>query len=145
MTSRSRRPLALGFAALGMLSLAGCAVQTAVAGTAGDNSTGAPDSAATSGYADGTYTVEAGYQAPSGDESIVVELTLVDDTVTAVTVSGDATDHEAREWQGRFASAISGEIVGKDISALSVSRVAGASLTANGFNSALDEIRSQAA
>jgi hypothetical protein len=60
-------------------------------------------------------------------------------------VSADATDHEARQYQQAFASAISAEVVGKDISSLSVTRVAGASLTSNGFNSALDQIRSHAA
>ena len=138
MTSRTPRLLSAGLASLGLLTLAGCAVQSASAVSPGS------DGSATNAYADGTYTVDAGYQAPSGSESITVELTIADDTVTAVTVTGDATDREASHYQRRFASAIPADVVGQDISGVSVSRVAGASLTSNGFNSALDEIRSKA-
>lgn len=136
MTTSPSRPLGVGLAALGLLTLAGCAVESAVADT--------PGTPAASGYADGTYTVEAGYQAPSGMERIEVVLTLADGTVTAVSVSGDAADREAAHYQSRFASAIAAEVVGRDISTLSVSRVAGASLTSDGFNAALDDIRSHA-
>lgn len=147
MTTRPATPLALGFAALGMLSLAGCAVNSATAGTSngtGTNSSNSSSAPAGSVYADGTYTTEASYQAPSGMESITVQLTVADDAVTAVTVTGDATDREAREFQSRFASAISSEVVGADLSTLTVTRVAGSSLTSNGFNAAVDDIRSQA-
>ena len=147
MTSRPLTPLAVGFAAFGLLSLAGCAVDGATADptTAGGETTSPSSSASTSTYADGTYTSEGSYQAPSGIETVTVKLTIVDDVVTAVSTSSDATDHEAREFQTLFASGISSEVVGKDLEGLSVSRVAGSSLTSNGFNSALDEIRSQAA
>jgi hypothetical protein len=147
MIAPRTRALTVGFAALGMLSLAGCADLTAAADdsatASGSDSSATPDSS--SSYADGTYTVEASYQAPSGVESIAVELTLAGDTVTAVSAAGDASDHEAREYQERFASAISAEVVGQDIANLSVTRVAGASLTSNGFNTALEEIRAEAA
>jgi hypothetical protein len=80
MITRHTRSLSVGFAALGMLSLAGCAIQTAAAipGTGSG-----PGSTATGrNYADGTYTVDAGYQAPSGTESITVELALSDGVVS---------------------------------------------------------------
>ena len=143
MTTSTRRavprPLSVGAASLGLLALAGCAVGSATA----DNSPPSGDTAST-GYTDGTYTVDAGYQAPSGRESIQVTLTVAGDAVTAVTVTGDATDREAREYQNRFASAIGSEAVGRNLSGLTVSRVAGASLTSNAFDAALDDIRSQA-
>ena len=151
MTSPRARAAFTGFAALGLLALAGCAVDTASAdptsgsGTSSGASSGATSGGSSSAFTDGTYTVDAGYQAPSGTESITVELTIADDTVAAVTVTGHATDREAREFQERFTTAIADEIVGQDISSLSVTRVAGASLTSTGFNTALDEIRSQAA
>lgn len=143
MTPRAQPPLALGFAALGLLSLTGCAVGSATAGPSTRTETSSP-SAPDSVFADGTYTSEASYQAPSGIESITVQLTVADDAVTAVTATGNAVDHEAREFQSRFEDAISSEVVGADLSTLSVTRVAGSSLTSNGFNAALDDIRSQA-
>ena len=140
-----RGGLAAGFAGLGLLALAGCAVPQAEAGESTENSPSAsatPES--TSVYADGTYSAEAAYQAPSGIESVSVTITLVDDVVTEVTTSADAVDHEAREFQELFAAGISTEVVGKDIAGLSVSRVSGASLTGNGFNTAIEQIRSEA-
>jgi uncharacterized protein with FMN-binding domain len=148
MTSPRSRPaagaLATGFASLGLLTLAGCAVDSATAdpsidtpGTTSANSTSGP-------YTDGTYTAEASYQAPSGTETVTVELTIADDTVTAVTVSQDSSDREARGFQERFASGISAQAVGKDVASLSVSRVSGSSLTSAGFNAAVEQIRSQA-
>ena len=151
MTSFRRRPaarvLATGFASLGLLALAGCAVESATADPSTDTSgstSPSPDSSSST-YADGTYTAEASYQAPSGTETVTVELTIADDTVTAVTVSQDSNDREAREFQERFASGIAAQVVGKDVSSLSVSRVSGSSLTSGGFNAAVEQIRSQAA
>jgi hypothetical protein len=82
--------------------------------------------------------------APSGVETVTVTVTLADDTVTTVTTSVDAVDHEAREFQEKFAGGISAEVVGRDIAGLSVSRVSGSSLTSTGFNAALELIRSDA-
>ena len=150
MTSRPATPLALGSAMLALLAVTGCAAGSATAdtpssgGATPQNSSAAASPATDTDYADGTYTSEASYQAPSGIESITVQLTVADDTVTAVSATGDAVDHEAREFQSRFASAISSEVVGADLASLSVTRVAGSSLTSNGFNTALDDIRSQA-
>jgi uncharacterized protein with FMN-binding domain len=130
-----------------LLALAGCAVDSANADTSTDTSgtaSASPDSSSGT-YADGTYTADASYQAPSGTETVTVELTITDDTVTAVTVSQDSSDREAREFQERFASGIAAQVVGKDVSSLSVSRVSGSSLTSGGFNAAVEEIRSQAA
>lgn len=149
-----RGGLAAGFAGLGLLTLAGCAIEQAQADTAAtttgiqtsetSGSTAATTTQGTSDYADGTYSVSAAYQAPSGVETVSVTVTLVDDVVTDVTATGDATDREAAEFQDRFAAGISPEVVGKDIADLSVSRVSGASLTSTGFNTALEQIRSEA-
>jgi hypothetical protein len=148
-TRTARAGLAAGVAGFGLLTLAGCAIQQAQAvdtvtttGTSATSETS--DTASTSTYADGTYSAESAYQAPGGIDSVTVELTIADDVITAVSVSGQAEDHEGMQFIDRFASAISSEVVGKDLSTLSVSRVAGSSLTSNGFNSALDAIRSQA-
>jgi uncharacterized protein with FMN-binding domain len=140
--------MAAGIAAAGLLTLAGCAVEQADAqvdpGTSGSTSPDSSAAASTSTYADGTYVAEATYQAPSGIETVAVTVTLADDAVTTVSTSVDAVDHEAREFQERFASGISAEVVGRDIAGLTVSRVSGSSLTSAGFNTALETIRSEA-
>ena len=138
----AHRALAAAFTGLGMLTLAGCSFD----GGSADAETTDPESppAPASVYADGTYLAEADYLAPSGMETISVSLTLAADVVTAVTVVGDATDHEAQEFQGRFADGIAAEVVGREIADLSVTRVSGASLTSGGFNTAVETIRSEA-
>jgi uncharacterized protein with FMN-binding domain len=151
-TRIARAGLAAGVAGLGLLTLAGCAAgQIQAYGAApttpdtsqssGSTSTGGSASAT---YADGTYSTDAQYQAPSGMERVSVTITLQDGVVTDVTATGDATDREAAQFQDRFASGIASAVVGKDISGLSVTRVSGASLTSNGFNAALEQIRSEA-
>ena len=79
------------------------------ADTGGD--TGGTDAS----YADGTYTADGSYQAPSGTESITVELTLADDIVTDVTVTPHATDPTAKGMQANFAGGIADQVVGQDI------------------------------
>lgn len=132
MTSHPRLA-AVGFAGLGVtVALTGCAT------------TGDAASATTGSYADGEYTATGEYQAPSGSESIVVTVSLQDDIVTAVEVTGDASDPQAERFQEQFASGIADEIVGVDIDELSVSRVAGSSLTTNGFVTAIETIKTEA-
>lgn len=155
MTSTARtRLVTAGFAALSLATLAGCATTTGTGtgtGTTIDDTTsdqttsGSSTTDSSTTYADGTYTADGSYQAPSGTETITVELTIADGTVTAVDVTQDASDPQAQQFQSRFASGISAEVVGKDLSTLSVSRVSGSSLTSTGFNAAVDAIRSQAA
>lgn len=128
------RALATGFAGLGLsVALAGCAAPDAGA-----------DADTSASYADGEYTAGGGYQAPSGAESVTVTVTLADDIVTAVEVAGDASDPQARGFQEAFAGGIAGEVVGRDIDTLSVSRVAGSSLTSSGFNQAIAAIKAEA-
>jgi uncharacterized protein with FMN-binding domain len=99
----------------------------------------------TGSYADGTYTAEGEYNSPGGTESISVELTLEGDTVTAVTVTPEATSGNAVRYQNDFADGISDVVVGENIDDLDVDRVAGSSLTSGGFNEALETIKSEAA
>ena len=151
-TIRSRTALLplLGLTVMG--GLAACAAPTTTtpepAGTTDDGTTTetAPDTAAggTGDFADGTYTADGGYVAPSGPETVTVTVTLAEGVVTAVEVVGHASDPQAKSHQADFAGGISAEVVGKSIEGLSVDRVAGSSLTGQGFNTALDEIRAEA-
>jgi uncharacterized protein with FMN-binding domain len=96
-------------------------------------------------YADGTYDASGSYQAPSGTETIDVTVTLEGGVITDVQVVGNATDPEAQQHQGEFIGGIAGEVVGKPIDEIQVSKVSGSSLTSGGFNKAIDEIKAEAA
>lgn len=99
---------------------------------------------ATSTYADGTYTESGRYQTPNGTETVEVTITLASDVVTAVTVTGDATSRDSQQYQSQFISGISSVVVGKDIDEISVTKVAGSSLTSSGFTAAIDAIKADA-
>lgn len=108
--------------------------------------TGASGSSTASGdLADGTYDAEGSYSTPGGQESIQVELTVADGVVTDVTVTPEATGGNAARFQEEFASGIADVVVGQELAGLSVDKVSGSSLTGDGFNAALDEIRADAA
>lgn len=142
----------------GIIALAGCgtdgsAVADATTGN-GDTGTGTSSGSTVTGdeqvtgdgsYADGTYTAEGTYVTPETVETVSVTVTVVDDVVTAVEVTGDPQTRETEDYQGRFIGGISDEVVGKRLDELSVSRVAGSSLTSGGFNQAIEAIRADAA
>ena len=131
MPNLSFRTLSIGLVGLGAAgALAGC--------------TSGPTFDTSAVYSDGTYDATGDYTAPSGSESIDVELTLDGDIVTAVTVTPRATSGNAAQYQGQFAGGIAAEIVGQDIDTLRVSRVAGSSLASGGFNDALEQIKAEA-
>lgn len=133
-TSPSARKVAAVTGVAGLLVLTGC---SGAAEAEGVSEPGA--------YADGTYTADGSYQTPETVEQIAVTLTLEDGTVTDVEVTGDPQARETEQYQGEFIGGIAEEVVGVAIDELDVSRVAGSSLTSGGFNSAVDDIKSQAA
>ncbi|NUP17420.1 MAG: FMN-binding protein [Streptomyces sp.] len=93
-------------------------------------------------YTDGDYRATGWY---GGQPSrITVNLTLDDDTVTRVRVTTHATDPTSLDYQKRFANAVPGIVTGKKIDDIELDRVAGSSSTPDGFNDALDRIRSEA-
>jgi major membrane immunogen (membrane-anchored lipoprotein) len=112
----------------------------ATAGAGTDGTAGAT----TGTYTDGTYTAEGSYDTPGGEESISVEVTVADDVVTDVTVTPEASGGNAARFQDEFASGIADEVVGTELSGLRVDKVSGSSLTGDGFNAALDQIRADA-
>jgi len=122
-----------------LAGLAGLGAATALAGC---GATAPADTSAV--YADGSYTAEGSYQAPSGSESVTVTLSLEDDVVTGVEVVGHASDPNAQSFQQRFAGGIAEAVVGVDIDLLDVHRVAGSSLTSGGFRAAVATIKEEA-
>lgn len=93
---------------------------------------------------DGAYSATGTYSTPGGTESIGVKVTLTDSMITEASVTTMGETGEAQEYQSKFASGFKSQVVGKKIDEVSLSRVAGSSLTSNGFNDALSDIEKQA-
>lgn len=148
------------FAGIAGLSLAGTVAACAPSATEGTSgapagSTAETTAAATSPaasaqdgsaspYKDGTYSADGSYVSPNGNEKVGVELTLADGVVTDVNITQHPSNPNTRKFQGEFASGIAGQVVGKNIDELNVSKVAGSSLTSGGFNDAVQKIKSEA-
>lgn len=152
-TAVAARPVRAGAAVAavaGVVLLAGCSPAAGDAGEDTGNDTGS-SGGSTSGdsgsgsYADGTYTADGSYNTPESVETITVTVTLESDVVTAVEVTGDPQKRESEQYQGQFIGGISDVVVGQDIDEISVSRVAGSSLTSGGFNQAIEAIKAEAA
>ena len=132
--------------ALGFLAMTAATTAATPKATQSDSASAtAPAGASGSAYADGTYTADGSYQTPESVEKISVTVTLQDDVITAVSVSGNPQKRESEEYQSKFIGGISSEVVGKSIEEISVSRVAGSSLTSGGFNQAIETIKAEAA
>lgn len=117
--------------------------------TASDTPTVAPSSssepsASSASLKNGTYSATGSYQTPGGTESIGVKVTLTDGAITDASVTQQGKTGEAQEYQSAFASGFKSQVVGKKASEVNLTRVAGSSLTPDGFNRALDEIEKQA-
>ncbi|MEV8266022.1 hypothetical protein [Microbacterium sp. NPDC076911] len=138
--SRPARAGAAVVATVGIVALAGCSPSTEAAeADAGSSSVGDGT------YTDGTYSADGSYATPESVESISVTVTLSDDVITEVQVAGDAQARESQQYQSEFIGGISDVVVGQDIDDISVSRVAGSSLTSGGFNQAIEAIKAEAA
>lgn len=93
-------------------------------------------------YADGTYYATGQYG--SLPSRIGVSVTLVDDVITAVTVTPHATDPTSLDYQRRVAQAVPALVVGRTIDEVKLSKVAGSSGTPDGFNAAIQRIKAEA-
>jgi uncharacterized protein with FMN-binding domain len=148
MTAPRRKTLRSAIIAISVAAAtAGCATTDAEVTTSSSASNtsvvvpGSPSSRR-SRYADGTYTAIGQYG--SLPSSIGVSVTLVDDVITAVTVTPQATDPTSLDYQTRFARAIPTLVVGRNIDEVNLSKVAGSSGTPDGFNAAIQRIKAQA-
>ncbi|WP_295838302.1 hypothetical protein [uncultured Microbacterium sp.] len=152
-TTAVPRPVRIGTALLGVAgiaTLAGCA-GGATDAAAPAESAAAPSSSAAAGgssgsgtYKDGQYEATGQYATPESVETVDVTLTIAGDTVTAVEVTGDPQAAESKRYQSEFIGGIKDKVVGKKLDEISVSKVAGSSLTSGGFNKAVDEIKASA-
>ncbi|MDB5177404.1 MAG: hypothetical protein JWN75_1072 [Candidatus Saccharibacteria bacterium] len=116
--------------------------QTAMSSTT--SSTSSTSTTSTGSYKDGTYTSSTTYYVPHGSESIKVTLTVKNGVITDSAIENSEGDRESIAYQQDFTSAYKSQVVGKSISGLQLSYVAGASDTTQGFNDSLEKIRTQA-
>ena len=91
-----------------------------------------------------TTTPRAATATPAASPRSRSTLTLADNKITEITVTPEATNGTSKQYQTKFAGGIADEVVGKSIDDLKVSKVAGSSLTSQGFNDAIDQIKADA-
>ncbi|MDB5165791.1 MAG: hypothetical protein JWM00_681 [Candidatus Saccharibacteria bacterium] len=99
----------------------------------------------TGSYNNGTYTASDDYSTPEGLESITLTVAISGNTITSASIESSGNSRESRQYQAIFTDNFKSLVVGKDIDTVHLSRVAGSSLTSNGFNTALDQIKNDAA
>ncbi|UPO75528.1 MULTISPECIES: FMN-binding protein [Arthrobacter] len=158
MKPQAKKPILTVVAGLALLGSAGCAPDGAADNTAGTPSTnpasspasasGAESGAAagTGDYADGDYTGTGTYIPPSNQqEEVTVKMTLSGGTVTALEVTPSGNNPTSKRYQAEFTDGIQEQVVGKPLDSLDVGKVAGSSLTSQGFNKALEMIKGEAA
>jgi uncharacterized protein with FMN-binding domain len=95
-------------------------------------------------YADGDYSAEGGYTNPGGQSTVKVDLTINDGTISKVNVTPEAENGTSLQFQKKFAGGIADEVVGKSLDDIAVTKVAGSSLTSEGFNKAVEQIKADA-
>ena len=95
-------------------------------------------------YKDGEYKQVGDYSSPAGKEQIDVDLKIRDGIVIQVNVTPKAENPKSKYMQGLFIENYKQLVVGKKISDLKLGKVAGSSLTPQGFNDALIKIKVEA-
>jgi uncharacterized protein with FMN-binding domain len=103
-----------------------------------------PASNASSTFKDGTYSATGEYATPDGPETITVKVTLKSGSISDTSATASMQSRESKDYAAQFLDAYKTFVVGKDISAVKLSRVSGSSLTSQGFNSAIQQIQTQA-
>lgn len=140
-----KRMLSAAAAASVLLLTAACGASSSPADTApGSGTTSAPAVDPNAKFTDGKYEGTGEYPNPAGSSKVTVDVTLKDNVVTAIKVIPGATNSTSRAYQTQFAGGIASEVVGKKITDLKVSTVAGSSLTVKGFDQAIDQIKADA-
>jgi len=102
---------------------------------------------ATTLYKNGSYSATSKYEQPEGYQSLTVNLKVENDAITEVSTTTAGGDRTSQRYVQLFNEGISTKVVGKklnQISSAEVGYVNGASLTGEGFLSALKLIQQQA-
>jgi hypothetical protein len=97
-----------------------------------------------SAYKDGTYELNGVYTTPGGQREVGVTLTLANGVITDAEAEVLAEDATSKRFQGEFVNNFEPMVVGKSIDEVSLTKVAGSSLTPKGFNDAVSKIKVEA-
>jgi len=120
-------------------------VATTSSTTSPSSSSGSSSTSTSSGYKDGTYTASSSYNVPHGNtNSMSATVTVSGGNITAVSTNNNYSDGESAMYVDSFKSSVSSAAVGSSLANASFSRIGGASLTTQAFDSVLDQIRTQA-
>jgi hypothetical protein len=93
-------------------------------------------------YKNGSYSAVGTFTAPGVTNHLNVSITIANDVVTGSTVTVPAgTDPTSRNYDNDFVANYKSYVTGKPLADLNLYRVSSASLTPNGFNDALAQIR----
>lgn len=93
-------------------------------------------------YKDGTYSAVGSFPVPGLITKINVTIVVVNDIVTDSSVTiPPGSDPTSTNYDNKFIANYKPFVIGKALSTLSLSKVSAASLTPNGFNNALNQIR----
>jgi thiamine biosynthesis lipoprotein len=134
-TVSRRRAVPAGDKVRAAVAAAAAAAVMAGCATAATDTTRSP-------YRDGVYSATGRYG--SLPSSITVRVTLTNGVIRAVKVTPRATDPTSLALQRRFAAAVPAVVVGRPIAKVQVGRLAGSSGTPDGFNRAIEQIKTQA-
>lgn len=135
----------VGVATAGVASISNSNESDVATSPASSRSTPNTASSSDTAYRDGEYTSQGSYITPGGRESIGLTVTLKDGVIEDVELDQQASGGDTVIYQRKFASGYKAEVVGKNIDEVELSRIAGSSLTSNGFNNALEQIKTDAA
>lgn len=103
------------------------------------------DTDANDEYKDGSYEATGSYSSPGGREEITVTVVLTNGKISETSAKTEAASGTSRQYQSEFVDNYKNLVVGRSLSEIKLDRVAGSSLTSNGFNDALDMIKNDAA
>lgn len=95
-------------------------------------------------YKDGTYRAVGAYNTPESTEAISVSLTLQNGVVVASMADTNPTRPQSQRYQADFIRNYKAQVVGRSLDELDLQRVAGSSLTSDGFDAAVARIKVQA-
>ncbi|HSD55626.1 MAG TPA: FMN-binding protein [Candidatus Saccharimonadales bacterium] len=112
--------------------------------SATESSTAVSDGSEAVSFEDGTYSATGSYTSPGGSQQIEVSVTISNGRVTSTSATEKASDSQSQSFQEDFISGYKSQVVGKSLDSIDLSRVSGSSLTSQGFNDAIEQIKDQA-
>lgn len=103
-----------------------------------------PTATSAASYKDGTYIVSTTYRVPGSSNTLKATVTIGRGKITGVTAVSGTSDRESRDYTDSFGAGVQSVATGQLIGDFRASRIGGASLTSDAFNTVLDAVRKDA-